>query len=75
MVRRVGVDGANYRAIEYTGELVEQMSVSERFTLCNMAIEMGGKAGLAAPECNDPGVVAWSCRPRVSHADSIQSAL
>jgi len=50
MVRRVGVDGANYRAIEYTGELVEQMSVSERFTLCNMAIEMGGKAGLVAPD-------------------------
>jgi len=50
MVRRVGVDGANYRAIEYTGELVEQMSVSERFTFCNMAIEMGGKAGLVAPD-------------------------
>src|SRR3989442_3694991 len=50
MVRRVGVDGANYRAIEYTGDLVEQMSVSERFTLCNMAIEMGGKAGLVAPD-------------------------
>ena len=50
MVRRVGVDGANYRAIEYTGELVEQMSVSERFTICNMAIEMGGKAGLVAPD-------------------------
>ncbi len=50
MVRSIGVDGANYRAIEYTGELVEQMSVSERFTLCNMAIEMGGKAGLVAPD-------------------------
>jgi len=50
MVRRIGVDGANYRAIEYTGDLVEQMSVSERFTLCNMAIEMGGKAGLVAPD-------------------------
>src|SRR5256714_756646 len=50
MVRKVGVDGANYRAIEYTGELVEQMSVSERFTICNMAIEMGGKAGLVAPD-------------------------
>ena len=50
MVRRVGVDGANYRAIEYTGELVEQMSVSERFTLCNMAIEMGGKVGLVVPD-------------------------
>jgi homoaconitate hydratase family protein len=50
MVRRIGVDGANYRAIEYTGDLVEQMSVSERFTFCNMAIEMGGKAGLVAPD-------------------------
>jgi 3-isopropylmalate dehydratase large subunit len=56
MVRRVGVDGANYRAIEYTGGLVEQMSVSERFTLCNMAIEMGGKAGLVAP---DATTQAW----------------
>ncbi|HAE82060.1 MAG TPA: 3-isopropylmalate dehydratase large subunit [Ktedonobacter sp.] len=50
IVRTIGVDGANYRAIEYSGELVEQMSVSERFTLCNMAIEMGGKAGLVAPD-------------------------
>jgi len=56
MVRRVGVDGANYRAIEYTGALVVQMSVSERFTLCNMAIEMGGKAGLVAP---DATAQAW----------------
>jgi 3-isopropylmalate dehydratase large subunit len=50
IVRHLGVDGANYRAIEYTGEAVERMSVSERFTFCNMAIEMGGKAGLIAPD-------------------------
>jgi 3-isopropylmalate/(R)-2-methylmalate dehydratase large subunit/methanogen homoaconitase large subunit len=50
MVRRVGVDGANYRAIEYSGDLVERMSVSERFTFCNMSIEMGGKAGLVTPD-------------------------
>ena len=50
IVRQVGVDGANYRAIEYSGELIERMSVSERFTFCNMAIEMGGKAGLVAPD-------------------------
>ena len=56
MVRRVGVDGANYRAIEYSGDLVEGMSVSERFTFCNMAIEMGGKAGLVAP---DATTQAW----------------
>lgn len=56
IVRRIGVDGANYRAIEYTGELIEQISVSERLTLCNMAIEMGGKAGLVAP---DATTQAW----------------
>lgn len=50
IVRTLGVDGANYRAIEYTGDFVERASVSERFTLCNMAIEMGGKAGLVAPD-------------------------
>ena len=56
IVRQVGVDGANYRAIEYTGDFIEHSSVSERFTLCNMAIEMGGKAGLVAP---DETTVAW----------------
>lgn len=50
MVRRIGVDGANYRALEFTGELVENFSISERFTFCNMAIEMGGKAGLVAAD-------------------------
>ncbi|GCE48763.1 3-isopropylmalate/(R)-2-methylmalate dehydratase large subunit/methanogen homoaconitase large subunit [Thermosporothrix hazakensis] len=56
MVRRVGVDGANYRAVEYTGDLVRRFSISERFTFCNMAIEMGGKAGLVAP---DEKTVEW----------------
>lgn len=56
IVRHLGVDGANYRAIEYTGDAVERFSVSERFTLCNMAIEMGGKAGLVAP---DDTTVEW----------------
>jgi homoaconitate hydratase family protein len=50
VVRQLGVDGANYRAIEYSGSFVDAISVSERFTLCNMAIEMGGKAGLIAPD-------------------------
>jgi 3-isopropylmalate dehydratase large subunit len=50
VVRNLGVDGANYRAIEFTGEVIENMSMSERFTFCNMAIEMGGKAGLIAAD-------------------------
>ena len=50
VVRHIGVDGGNYRALEYTGEVIERMSMSERFTFCNMAIEMGGKAGLIAAD-------------------------
>jgi 3-isopropylmalate/(R)-2-methylmalate dehydratase large subunit/methanogen homoaconitase large subunit len=56
MVRRIGVDGANYRALEFTGELVDSFTISERFTFCNMAIEMGGKAGLCAA---DNKTVEW----------------
>jgi homoaconitate hydratase family protein len=50
IVRRIGVDGANYRAIEFTGEVIKRFSMSERFTFANMAIEMGGKAGLIAAD-------------------------
>ncbi|WP_069802941.1 3-isopropylmalate dehydratase large subunit [Thermogemmatispora onikobensis] len=64
LVRRIGVDGANYRALEYSGPLVEALSVSERFTLCNMAIEMGAKTGLVAP---DATTEAW-LRGRVNRS-------
>ncbi|MBO0790866.1 MAG: 3-isopropylmalate dehydratase large subunit [Ktedonobacteraceae bacterium] len=50
IVRHLGVDGANYRALEFTGEVIEGMSMSERFTFSNMAIEMGAKAGLIAAD-------------------------
>src|SRR5579875_1332207 len=64
LVRRIGVDGANYRALEYSGPLVEAMAISERFTLCNMAIEMGAKTGLVAP---DATTEAW-LRGRVNRS-------
>jgi 3-isopropylmalate/(R)-2-methylmalate dehydratase large subunit/methanogen homoaconitase large subunit len=50
VVRMLGAEGATYAAIEFVGETVERMSQSERFTLCSMAIEMGAKAGLVAPD-------------------------
>lgn len=50
IVRQLGVDGANYRAIEYTGPVIENFSMSERMTFSNMAIEMGAKAGLIAAD-------------------------
>jgi 3-isopropylmalate/(R)-2-methylmalate dehydratase large subunit/methanogen homoaconitase large subunit len=46
MVRTIGVAGAVYDAVEYGGETVRRLSISERMTLANMSIEMGGKVGL-----------------------------
>ncbi len=42
----IGVDGALYAAMEFTGEAIEALSMDGRFTMANMAIEAGGKAGL-----------------------------
>ena len=50
MVGMLGVDGATYQAVEYGGSAVRAMSISERMTLANMAIEMGGKTGLCEPD-------------------------
>ncbi|MCK4547013.1 MAG: 3-isopropylmalate dehydratase large subunit [Candidatus Eisenbacteria sp.] len=50
LVGELGADGALYRAVEYTGSVVEEMSVGGRMTLCNMAAEMGAKIGYVAPD-------------------------
>ena len=46
----VGADGATYMATEFAGPAVDAMSMDSRFTLCNMAVEMGGKTGLVSPD-------------------------
>lgn len=50
MIGDVGADGATYKACEFAGSAVSRMSVPERMTMTNMAIEMGGKAGLVDPD-------------------------
>jgi 3-isopropylmalate/(R)-2-methylmalate dehydratase large subunit len=46
IIGTLGADGADYRAVEYTGPTVGEMSIDDRIVLCNMAIEMGAKAGI-----------------------------
>jgi 3-isopropylmalate/(R)-2-methylmalate dehydratase large subunit len=46
----VGADGATYMATEFAGPAVVAMSMDSRFTLCNMAVEMGGKTGIVSPD-------------------------
>ncbi|VVB72658.1 Isopropylmalate/citramalate isomerase large subunit [uncultured archaeon] len=46
----IGADGANYLACEFRGEAAERMSIPERMTVSNMAIEMGAKAGIFEPD-------------------------
>jgi len=46
----VGADGANYKTVEFCGETVRKMEMSQRFTMTNMAVEMGAKAGIIEPD-------------------------
>jgi len=46
VIGRIGADGATYKAVEFHGATVREMSIAGRMTLCNMAIEMGGKTGI-----------------------------
>ncbi len=48
IIRLIGVDGALYKTLEFTGETVKHLSMDDRFSMCNMAIEAGAKSGIVA---------------------------
>ena len=50
IIGRIGVNGATDRVIEFSGPVVEKMTMEERMTLCNMAVEAGATSGICAPD-------------------------
>ncbi len=50
IISDIGVDGALYKAMEFTGAAIDDMSVEARMTITNMAIEAGGKSGIINPD-------------------------
>jgi 3-isopropylmalate/(R)-2-methylmalate dehydratase large subunit len=49
-IGRLGVEGANYKALEITGPVIDKLSMEGRLTMCNMAIEAGAKTGIVPPD-------------------------
>jgi methanogen homoaconitase large subunit len=50
IIKDIKTDGAAYKALEFYGPAIAEMSMAGRMTLCNMAIEMGAKAGIVPPD-------------------------
>jgi 3-isopropylmalate/(R)-2-methylmalate dehydratase large subunit len=50
IIGNIGSEGASYMAVEFQGETISQLGISDRMVLCNMGVEMGAKVSLVAPD-------------------------
>ena len=50
VIGKMGADGADYQCVEFTGDVVERLSIAGRMVLSNMSVEMGAKAGVCFPD-------------------------
>jgi 3-isopropylmalate/(R)-2-methylmalate dehydratase large subunit len=54
----LGIDGGNYRCLEFSGPVIGRLSMDQRFTMANMAVEAGAKNGIIAPDETSMAYVA-----------------
>ncbi len=67
LCRRFGMEGGQYQAVEYAGGAVQALPMQERMTLANMTAELGGQAGLVAP---DATTQAWLAQAGAGEVDT-----
>ncbi|WP_294962229.1 3-isopropylmalate dehydratase large subunit [Sulfurimonas sp.] len=73
IIRLIGVDGALYRTLEFTGSTVAHLSMDDRFSMCNMAIEAGAKSGIVAYDDTTAEFLAdkdLAREPRIHQSDA-----
>jgi len=66
VIRMIGVDGALYKTLEFTGDTITHLGMADRFSLCNMAIEAGAKNGIVAVDDITREFLADKNLPRTS---------
>ncbi len=66
-IGRIGVDGALYRAMEFTGETVRGLTMADRLTMANMAIEAGAKNGIFIPDAVTEAYCQGTGRAEIRH--------
>jgi len=73
IIRMIGVDGALYRTLEFTGSTIPHLNMDDRFSMCNMAIEAGAKSGIVAHDDITAEFLAdkdLAREPKIHHSDA-----
>lgn len=73
IIRMIGVDGALYRTLEFTGSTIEHLTMDDRFSMCNMAIEAGAKSGIVAYDHITEAFLSdknLARTPKIHHSDA-----
>jgi 3-isopropylmalate/(R)-2-methylmalate dehydratase large subunit len=71
VISEIGHAGATYKAIEYSGETIDDMPVDERMAITNMAVEMGAKVGMTRPDDRVTEYLSQNCG--IENIDAIES--
>lgn len=73
VIRKIGADGAQGHAVEFTGAAIRSLSIEGRMTICNMAVECGARGALVAPD--EKTFAYLRDKPRAPRGDALDAAL